>query len=136
MFRTAVIALLSILCLVLGATVFTSWHSQRQMAEQLSALAEQLKLLAEQQRAPASTPAVASAPEIVGQALCVQSELRFQPFFHGEPHFHEVAAYLTGLGFELVFLRPELGCTHRRPLHQVGHPHPVRSERVTGVAIA
>src|SRR5205085_6116348 len=59
MFRTAVIALLSILCLVLGATVFTSWHSQRQMAEQMSALAEQLKLLAEQQHsaAPALPPA-------------------------------------------------------------------------------
>ncbi len=47
-----------------------------------------------------------SAPEFVGEALCVQSELRFQPFYEGEPSFHEVAAYLSGLGMELVALRP------------------------------
>jgi hypothetical protein len=40
--------------------------------------------------------------------LCVQSELRFQPIFEGEPPFHEAAAYLHGLGFELVHLRPEV----------------------------
>src|SRR6266404_398554 len=69
MFRSAVILLLSILCLALGATVFTSWRSQRQMAEQMSALAEQLKLLAEQQRSAAPTlpPAEAKPLEITGQ---------------------------------------------------------------------
>ncbi len=51
---------------------------------------------------------LASAPELVSRALCVQSELRFQPFYRGEPHFHEVAAHLAGLGFELIFLRPEI----------------------------
>src|SRR5438552_17450825 len=55
MFRTAVILLLSILCLALGATVFSSWRSQRQTADQMAALAEQLKALAEQQRAPVSS---------------------------------------------------------------------------------
>jgi FkbM family methyltransferase len=49
---------------------------------------------------------LASAPALVQQALCVQSELRFQPFFQGEPSFHEVAGYLAGLGFELICLRP------------------------------
>src|SRR5262245_60969693 len=58
MFRTAVILLLSLLCVALGATVFSTWRSQRQTADQMAALAEQLKLLAEQQRAAASTPAI------------------------------------------------------------------------------
>jgi hypothetical protein len=48
------------------------------------------------------------APEIVRQALCVQSELRFQPVFDGEPRFHEVAAYLDSLGFDLVALPTEV----------------------------
>jgi type II secretory pathway pseudopilin PulG len=70
MFRTAVIVLLSLLCLALGATVFTSWRSQRQTADQMTALAEQLKALAEQQRSVASTPPSAAEPkplEITGQ---------------------------------------------------------------------
>lgn len=51
---------------------------------------------------------LSSAPEIVRQAVCVQSELRFQPVFEGEPRFHEVAAYLEGLGFDLVALPTEV----------------------------
>jgi FkbM family methyltransferase len=51
---------------------------------------------------------LASASELVSQAVCVQSELRFQPIFQGEPPFHEVVSYLAGLGFELVHLRPEI----------------------------
>ena len=51
---------------------------------------------------------LSSAPDLVSRALCVQCELRFQPFYRGEPHYHEVAAYLAGLGFELIFLRPEI----------------------------
>ena len=47
MFRTAVIVLLSLLSLALGVAVFTSYRSQRQMADQMSALAEQLKALAD-----------------------------------------------------------------------------------------
>jgi hypothetical protein len=49
-----------------------------------------------------------SAPELVRQALCVQCELRFQPFFQGEPPFHVVVAYLDGLGLDLVWLRPQV----------------------------
>lgn len=49
---------------------------------------------------------LASAPELVQQALCVQSELRLQPFYRGEPYLHEVVGYLAGLGLELVSLRP------------------------------
>jgi hypothetical protein len=51
---------------------------------------------------------LSSARELVSRALCVQSELRFQPFYRGEPHYHEVAAYLAELGFETIFLRPEI----------------------------
>src|ERR1035441_641806 len=49
---------------------------------------------------------LASDRELVSQALCVQSELRFQPFFQGERMFHEVLSYLTSLGFELIWMRP------------------------------
>lgn len=49
-----------------------------------------------------------SAPELVGQSLCVQSELRFQPIFEGEPPFHEVVGWLADLGFELIHFRPEV----------------------------
>ena len=49
-----------------------------------------------------------SASELISQSVCVQSELRFQPIFQGEPPFHEVVSYLAGVGFELVHLRPEI----------------------------
>jgi hypothetical protein len=49
---------------------------------------------------------LASDPDLVSQALCLQSELRFQPFFQGERMFHEVLSYLTNLGFELIWMRP------------------------------
>jgi FkbM family methyltransferase len=49
---------------------------------------------------------LASDPGLVRQALCVQSELRFQPFFQGEMIFHEALSYLTSLGFELIWMRP------------------------------
>ncbi len=66
---------------------------------------------------------LASAPQLVEQALCVQSELRFQPFFQGEPLFHEVLGYLAGLGFELIGLRPAVWkyATPHRPLQRDGH---------------
>lgn len=51
---------------------------------------------------------LSSDPELVSQALCVQSELRFQPFFQGEKMFHEVLSYLTNLGFELIGMRPTI----------------------------
>jgi hypothetical protein len=51
---------------------------------------------------------LASAPRLVEQALCVQSELRFEPFFQGEPCFYEVAGYLASRGLELICLRPAI----------------------------
>jgi FkbM family methyltransferase len=51
---------------------------------------------------------LAGDPGLVSQALCVQSELRFQPFFQGERMFHEVLSYLTNLGFELIWMRPTI----------------------------
>jgi len=49
-----------------------------------------------------------SAPAIVQSALVIQSELRFHPFFQGEASYTEVAAYLEQLGFELIWLRPQV----------------------------
>jgi type II secretory pathway pseudopilin PulG len=57
MFRTAVILLLTVVCLVLALAVFSSWRSQRQTAEQMVMLAEQLKAIAEQQRTASTTGA-------------------------------------------------------------------------------
>lgn len=37
----------------------------------------------------------------------IQMELRFEPFYEGEPYFHEVAAYLAERGFEVLDLKPE-----------------------------
>ena len=51
---------------------------------------------------------MASAPEIVGRSLVIQSELRFQPFYVGEPDFYAVGAFLAGLNFDLIALRPEV----------------------------
>jgi hypothetical protein len=56
MFRTAVIVLLVVLCLALGAAAFSSWQTQRQMADQMVVLAEQLKTLAEHQKTTLLTP--------------------------------------------------------------------------------
>ena len=36
--------------------------------------------------------------------LALQAELRFQPFYEGEPYFHEVVAYLQAHGYELLTL--------------------------------
>lgn len=49
-----------------------------------------------------------SSPDIISKTLVLRSELRFQPFYEGEPYFREVADYLTKLGFEFVSLRPEV----------------------------
>ena len=49
---------------------------------------------------------LSSAPEVISSTLVVQSELRFQPFYAGEPYFHTVVAHLTDLRFELITMRP------------------------------
>lgn len=51
---------------------------------------------------------LSSAPEVVCQAVAIQSELRFEPFYIGEPYFHQAAEFMTGLGFDLVSMRPEV----------------------------
>jgi hypothetical protein len=48
-----------------------------------------------------------SCEPFVDRLLAVQSELRFEPFYEGEPPFHEVAAWLDARGFELVGLYTE-----------------------------
>jgi hypothetical protein len=49
---------------------------------------------------------LSSSPAIVREALALQSELRFQPFYLGEPFFHTFVSYLAELGFELITIRP------------------------------
>jgi FkbM family methyltransferase len=48
---------------------------------------------------------LSSVPSLIEQCLCLQSELRFQPFYEGEPPFYEVNRYLADRGFELVSLK-------------------------------
>jgi hypothetical protein len=50
---------------------------------------------------------VQSCAAFIDRLLAVQCELRFEPFYEGEPPFHEVAAWLAGRGFELVGLFTE-----------------------------
>ena len=49
---------------------------------------------------------LSSAPNIVSKALVIQSELRFQPFYIGEPYFHTTVDYLTNFGFDLISMQP------------------------------
>jgi len=50
---------------------------------------------------------VKSLGDGVRRTLVLQMELRFEPFYAGEPHFHEVAAYLAARGFEVLDLQIE-----------------------------
>ena len=47
----------------------------------------------------------------LGQRLAhcslVQMELRFEPFYLGEPYFHEVAAFMHSQGFTIIDMKPE-----------------------------
>lgn len=49
-----------------------------------------------------------SAPEIIQKTLVIKSELRFQPFFVGEPKFHKTVDYLDRLGFDIITMNPEV----------------------------
>jgi FkbM family methyltransferase len=49
-----------------------------------------------------------SAPKLLRTALVLQCELRFQPFYRGEPDLFEAMAFLQPLGFDLVSLRPHV----------------------------
>jgi len=50
---------------------------------------------------------LSSAPAVLQSTLVIQSELRFQPFFQGEPSLFMVGNYLNNLGFELIYMVPE-----------------------------
>jgi hypothetical protein len=50
---------------------------------------------------------VKSLGDDLRRTLVLQMELRFEPFYAGEPHFHEVAAYLAGRGFDVLDLQIE-----------------------------
>jgi hypothetical protein len=49
---------------------------------------------------------IKSCEYIIDQVLAIKCELRFQPFYHGEPFFHEVVSYLHQFDFELIGLKP------------------------------
>ena len=48
-----------------------------------------------------------ASERLLNKTLVLQSELRFQPFYEGEPPFSTVVDYLAGRGFELINLSPE-----------------------------
>ncbi len=50
---------------------------------------------------------VKSLGDAVRRTLVLQMELRFEPFFEGEPRFHSVASYLEDHGFDLLDLQIE-----------------------------
>ena len=50
---------------------------------------------------------VKSLGDGVRRTLVLQMELRFEPFYEGEPRFHTVAGYLEDYGFELLDLAIE-----------------------------
>ena len=49
---------------------------------------------------------IKSCENYMDQILAIKCELRFQPFYHGEPFFHEVVDYLGQFDFELIGLKP------------------------------
>lgn len=50
---------------------------------------------------------IKSCESYIDKILAIKCELRFQPFYEGEPYFHEVAEYLHQHHFELIGLKPE-----------------------------
>lgn len=52
-------------------------------------------------------PVLRSLGDSLRGTLLVQSELRFEPFYQGEPPFHEVAAYMADQAFRLIDLKSE-----------------------------
>jgi hypothetical protein len=49
-------------------------------------------------------PVACSAPEVVERSLVMTMELRFLPFYEGEPHFDEVVKFMRELGFDVLRL--------------------------------
>lgn len=46
--------------------------------------------------------------DLLMRTLVVQSELRFQPIYHGEARFSDIAILFTDLGLDLISLQPEV----------------------------
>lgn len=63
-----------------------------------------------------------SCDPLLSGVLAIKSELRFQPFYQGEPYFHEVVQYLHHRDFELIGLKPEYWkpVTRNRKNHRDG----------------
>jgi hypothetical protein len=62
-------------------------------------------------------PVIKSCEPLLDKMLAIQCELRFEPFYEGEPFFHEVCAFLYSRDFELIDLKPQHwmpNTTHRR----------------------
>jgi FkbM family methyltransferase len=49
---------------------------------------------------------IRSCETLLPRVLAIQCELRFQPFYVGEPFMHEVTTFLQERGFELIGLTP------------------------------
>ena len=60
--------------------------------------------------------------KFLAEALVIQAELRFEPFYESEPYFHEALTSLHENGFELMALRPEIWKpkTHFQRFHRDG----------------
>jgi FkbM family methyltransferase len=63
---------------------------------------------------------IESLGEKLERVLFIDAELRFQPFFAGEPYYHEVALFLYARGFELVSLSPSYW--KPKTAHRKSHP--------------
>ncbi|MBL7996806.1 FkbM family methyltransferase [bacterium] len=65
---------------------------------------------------------IKSCDHLLSNVLAIKCELRFQPFYQGEPHFHEVTQYLHERDFELIGLTPEYWkpLTENRKTHRDG----------------
>jgi FkbM family methyltransferase len=45
---------------------------------------------------------IRSCAQFLGKTLCIQCELRFEPFYETEPPFHEVVSFLAEHGYEVI----------------------------------
>ena len=50
---------------------------------------------------------IQSCEKLLPGISALQCELRFEPFYHGEPPLHEVVAYLAARGFKLIGIQAE-----------------------------
>lgn len=67
---------------------------------------------------------IKSCEPFLDMAIACECELRFEPFYEGEPFFHEAAGYFSKKDFQLVGLRPQYWKpqSSRRALYSDGVP--------------